>query len=1132
MLSAHRLFTMATAAGIIVLVLMSSIVPIGLTASSLNTSYIHAPQPRGRYSAGLAVTRAGSSAPSSQKAGGVQDLSPRSISWPSLANQPLASTGGWTQVATTLPVLGYPGMTYDATDGYTVLFGGQSTSGSLSATTYIFTNGHWAGISPTVSPAGRGSPSMTYDAADGYVLLFGGSSASGYINDTWEFKAGQWTPLSPSLSPSARTDALMTYDSVDGYVLLFGGISNSGVPLGDTWEFKGGQWTELHPTNSPSARYQSTMAYDAADKAVVLFGGTGGAGYYADTWEFVAGQWTEIYPTSPPPGRGNSQMTYDGRDGYVVLFGGYNSSLSYMNDTWEFKGGQWTLDTTTIAPGDRVGAGLTYDVADKMVILFGGNDAGSPVYSDTWNFSAGLWSEILTSPSPRASPSMTYDAADGYVVLFGGGNGVVDFNDTWEYKGGQWTLLSPSISPSPRTDALMTYDGTDGYVLLFGGSSASGVPLGDTWEFKGGQWSELHPTTSPVARYQSVMTYDAADGYVLLFGGTQGSGYLADTWTFVGGQWSERYPTTTPPGRGNSQMTYDARDGYVVMFGGYNSSLSYMNDTWEYKTGQWTPVSTTVAPGVRVGAAFTYDATDKYVVLFGGNDAGYPMYSDTWSFVTGKWVQLFPTNSPSIRGYPGFSFDTADGYALLFGGSGSVFLGDSWAYSMGGIPVTLTSASITPGQQSIYTTGTANFTALPVCNMGICPTLNYSWTVSNSLGTLVGNTSSTVKFVAGLSVGTDYVWLNVSLNKTVVSGGHAIVIISKPPPPLASVTVSPTVASVSEMNQTNFTASATCTGGTCSPYLNYSWSLNTTAYGSLNVSVGRNVGFRAGKSTGVVSLIVTVLQGNMMVMNSSKITVTGAQIPSLIEVQVSPSSVSLPTGGNHTFTAGAMCSISPCPAGVTYAWALNLSSFGSVAPATGPSTTFTAGSHVGQVTLVISADLNGKVVSNTSLITISASVTNELTAVSISPPADTVAAGGSVLLVAIPVCSNGPCPGTIVYIWSLNDSLGNLNATGGSLVSFKAGNIAGNEGITVSAALSSHSYLGHAVVQITASGTSKGSPNSSTTGILGLQGDLGYVVVLVIVAVVAVALCVLLLRRQRKKGSKSTNDAIPSKEWK
>ena len=59
------------------------------------------------------------------------------------------------------------------------------------------------------------------------------------------------------------------------------------------------------------------------------------------------------------------------------------------------------------------------------------------------------WAETSppNSPGAREEHAMTYDSVRGKVVMFGGyANGNV--NDTWEYDGVNWTLVTTASSPT------------------------------------------------------------------------------------------------------------------------------------------------------------------------------------------------------------------------------------------------------------------------------------------------------------------------------------------------------------------------------------------------------------------------------------------------------------------------------------------------------------------------------------------------------------------------------------------------------------------------------------------------------------------------------------------------------------
>jgi hypothetical protein len=239
-------------------------------------------------------------------------------------------------------------MTYDAKDGYVLLFGGSSGKAVLFSGTFAFSHGHWTQIVARPSPPASIGASMVYDAKDRYVVLFGGeaypNNKTTYLGGTWTYSNGTWTKLAPVPSPAPRAGASMAYDAKDGYVVLFGGDDpNAGGLFGGTWAFAHGNWTQLHPSLQPAAREYSSMTYDATDGYLVLFGGVGAVVFH-DTWTYVNGNWTKLSPSSYPISRYGPSMTYDSGDGYALLFGGFGPGTggNYLNDTWSFVGGNWT----------------------------------------------------------------------------------------------------------------------------------------------------------------------------------------------------------------------------------------------------------------------------------------------------------------------------------------------------------------------------------------------------------------------------------------------------------------------------------------------------------------------------------------------------------------------------------------------------------------------------------------------------------------------------------------------------------------------------------------------------------------------------------------------------------------------
>jgi hypothetical protein len=312
----------------------------------------------------------------------------------------------------------------------------------------------------------------------------------------------------------------MTYDSAIGAILLLGATGIGSLNGTETWMFSGGSWSQLSPSHSPESCYGSALAFDSVDNYTVYLGGANiGAGSSCasagQTWMFRAGDWSQLHPAVSPSPRQDAALSNDSADGYLLLFGGVNSSCSsgVCADTWKFVGGAWTQLAPKASPPARAGAGLTYDSADGHMVMFGG------VTDVTSLTSHSFWVAML--------------------------------NDTWSYRGGNWTALSP-VGPVPPE----VYD--DGFV------------------------------------------YDAADGVaVYTCADNNASGPYSDPeiyWTFAGGNFTDGSSTSglnskLPPNRLAEALAYDWKDGYVVLYGGTGTQWQRLTDTWAYHAGVWTNLS-------------------------------------------------------------------------------------------------------------------------------------------------------------------------------------------------------------------------------------------------------------------------------------------------------------------------------------------------------------------------------------------------------------------------------------------------------------------------------------------------------------------------------------------------------------
>lgn len=345
------------------------------------------------------------------------------------------------------------------------------------------------------------------------------------------------------------------------------------------------------------------------------------------------------------------------------------------------------------------------------------------------------------APSKRWGAQLAGDPAEGFTLLFGGSSGHivrngVNYGDTWEYRSGTWSDVSPpqctnATCPTARTNFAMSYyDHSDEqYVVLFGGQyGGSDHPfLGDTWLFNG-SWHNVTPTPllpyvdSPPPLYDATMAWDSADAYSVLFGGCSlrscstamptSSAISCQTWAFEGvtaqgqARWVNLTNTLHPPHLYGEGLAFDSADKYLVLFGGGSPGVDqpiYQNQTWTYtgRTG-WvnrtaTALNASNTPPTRalIGGQSVYDPSLNSVVLFGGqhewasptsgDKTANATLNDTWTFHGGTWSNITDelVVSPPARFGGAIAFDPSDHVVLLFGGlSGTMvhapLLNDTW----------------------------------------------------------------------------------------------------------------------------------------------------------------------------------------------------------------------------------------------------------------------------------------------------------------------------------------------------------------------------------------------------------------------------------------------------------------------
>ena len=428
------------------------------------------------------------------------------------------AAGTWNQVkpATVPGCVNEGQLTYaDATQ--TIVYTGgvcATTEGQGADTTYEWDGTTWNKATLINGDNRVFGAAMAYDSLRQQTTLFGGTPIIGSpLQETWVYSSAisngilgaSWFSLADGSYPAPRSLYAFATDPVNNAVWLYGGTDQF-TSYSDLWEYQNGAWTQIFVDNTPASCLTPTAAYDTDRSKLVLVCAT------SEVFEFDGATWTSFSGLKKiPPLHSWASLVYDPGLKKTVLFGGYDgTNSSYLNQTWTWDGKVWT-QVKNHPPTSRSNTMMWYDPTLKKTVIYGGVGrvtTGDRVtrYSDMWSFDGSGWTQLkpAATPGQRYGAQTVVDPHTGHVLLFGGlidnpvpatppsttpGEKQTYVNDTWEWDGTTWKLLSPSTSPSPRENGRMAYDPSRDNLVLFGGYGGSF--LADTWTYNNSNWGVM-----------------------------------------------------------------------------------------------------------------------------------------------------------------------------------------------------------------------------------------------------------------------------------------------------------------------------------------------------------------------------------------------------------------------------------------------------------------------------------------------------------------------------------------------------------------------------------------------------------------------------------------------------------------
>jgi hypothetical protein len=432
--------------------------------------------------------------------------------------------------------------------------------------------------------------------------------------------------------------------------------------------------------------------------------------------------------------------------------------------------------------------------------------------------------------------------------------------------------------------------------------------------------------------------------------------------------------------------------------------------------------------------------------------------------------------------------------------------------------VTLVSVSLTPLSPTVISGKTLNFTAYPTCTSA-CPAddIAYAWMLTNNaLGSITGSGTLVEFFANSTSAGTLSIVVNATLSGVTKQASTGITI--ELSSTITSVALTPLQPILHPGNKQVFTAVPLCSDACPSGSIYYTWSITSSALGSLSGS-GSSMTFTAGTTSEVGGIYVNATLNGTAVEASTEIIVsTSSSI--LTSVTISPTSPTVATGNLLNFTSSVVCII-PCQTGTLYSWSLTndaMGSLGTINPngtlnvtATVPNVTFMAAMSPGTVGLFLNVSYEGATVVASTIVTIRSTLSPVLTDITVTPTTVTLTTGESQLFSVSPTCTGVACPSTVSYVWSLVQTLGTLSQNTGTTATFTAGNTTGSEVLKVTASLNGVYVTAMAAITIVQQNTAPGFWSFS------LSSWSTWVVIGAAVVVVAAVAVVLLARKGKNR---------------
>lgn len=410
-------------------------------------------------------------------------------------------------------------------------------------------------------------------------------------------------------------------------------------------------------------------------------------------------------------------------------------------------------------------------------------------------------SVIATIPTGRSTDALAFDSANGDIYATNSGSNNVSVIST------STNTVIQSVSVGTGPDGI-TYDSGLGE-LFVSDSNCPASPCGTGSVTIISDTSNAVVTTLTVGSDPHGLAYDSANGDVYV------ANYGSDNVSVIFGL-TEKVVSSVNVGSGPDGTAYDPATGQIFITNSLGDNVSVIY-------GGNNTLRTSVALGGTVCSptGIGYDSATQDL------DVAHACHtiSSNLTILSGATLDTVALVDVGPGSPGGVAFDPDLGYVYMTEPSGTTVN----VIAVGGGTNTLTSVTIAPTSDTLFTADSGTFTASASCGSSMCPAgITYAWSLSNDLANLTEPTQASTKLVTGNVSGTVKLTVAATLQGTTVESAPANITINYPTLTSVAVAVTSTGATTATIGgggSVEVAATVTCSY-VCPADVKVTWTLN------------------------------------------------------------------------------------------------------------------------------------------------------------------------------------------------------------------------------------------------------------------------------------------------------------------